>query len=124
MAILGIDYGDKKLGIAKSAANDTIAVPIGTISNSSAESVITKLQDICAEEQVSVIVVGMPSDQQGEKTQKFVELLKEHLNITIATIDERFSTQEAKKLQQQSGDKSDDDPIAAMLILQTYLDRQ
>lgn len=127
MSILGIDYGDKKIGLAKSVGN--LAVPLKILENKGSDFVFKNIENICAEEQIEQIVVGMPRSHSGrenaqeKKVEDFIKNLKELLHIEVIPEDERMSTLQAQKLGVGLKGRGDDDAIAAMLILQSYLDK-
>ena len=131
MTILGIDYGAKKIGLALSDQRERMAMPLQIIPNTNLAAAVQLIQSICQSEQIGKIVVGLPvSLQQNDSTtasiqvvQTFLDKLHQVIQLPIETIDERLSTAEAKKLLVGQGG-GDDDAVAAMLILQTYLDRQ
>jgi putative transcription antitermination factor YqgF len=117
MKSLGIDYGAKRIGLAKSAGKT--AVPFGIIENDA--GLFGRISRICDEENIEKIVVGMPyaneENDQMRDPQLFVDKLKKLLFIEVVIEDERMSTQMAKKR------GVDDDSVAAMYILQSYLDK-
>src|SRR3989339_2082953 len=98
MEILGIDYGDKRIGLSL-AARDSIAVPYKIIHNIGLAKVLVELKDIIKAEEIKTIVIGLPHSLSGEKnqrleiTQKFVDYLKENLDLAIDTVDEQFTSQ-------------------------------
>jgi len=138
MILLGIDYGAKKIGLAKAERN--LALPLTIIANTNQTEVLAKIKKICDQENIQQIIIGVPvslqrsvehflrdKDLQNKQLQEvlvFVDWLKSQLTIPIEVEDERLSTKLAKNLQQGEDKKSPDDAIAAMLILQAYLDRQ
>ncbi|MFH1225882.1 MAG: Holliday junction resolvase RuvX [bacterium] len=122
MKLLGIDYGDRHLGLAIADSETKLASPWQIIGNNFIE-----LKRIITEEKIEKIVVGRPIGHRGQlaKTKKFLELLKNNLTLPIDTEDERFSTVMANKLIKGNKKKGErDDAISAMLILQSYLDRK
>ncbi|OGY45563.1 MAG: hypothetical protein A2731_01480 [Candidatus Buchananbacteria bacterium RIFCSPHIGHO2_01_FULL_39_8] len=141
MSILGIDYGSKKIGIAKSDDKNSLALPLEILSNTSKADVLAKLKLICQQEQVERIIVGVPISLQPDKREtfwrqkdlqndqmrevlNFVGWLKNNLDLPIEVEDERLSTKMANGLRKDLVKKGPDDAVAAMLILQTYLDKQ
>ncbi len=134
MRIMGIDYGEKRIGIAISDPLGITAQGLPTIERTNIQDDIQKILNIVHEKEAKEIVVGLPKHMNntlGEKAQaviKFVDLLKKHINIPINTIDERFSTVRANRAMLE-GDLSRKkrkvrvDMIAAQLILQDYLER-
>lgn len=121
MKILGIDYGDKKVGLSLSTGN--LAMPWQTLLNHGVKELIQELGKIVDTEDISKIVVGMPLGLKGNKTdqsrevERFYQALHDKLKVPVDLADERFSTQLA--IRQGS---ADDDAQAAANILQSYLD--
>ncbi len=132
--ILGLDVGDKTVGVAVSDLLQLTAQGVTTIKRESKVKDYQKLKDIIDEYGVSIVVVGLPKNMngtlgpQGEKTIKFAEKLKNKYGVTIVYEDERLTSVAAEKLL-ISGDmrrekrKEVIDKVAATYILQTYLDR-
>ena len=134
MRIMGIDYGEKRIGVAISDPLGITAQGLPTIERTNIQEDIQKILNIIREKEVNEIVVGLPkhmNNMLGEKAQAvlaFVDLIKKHVNIPVNTIDERLSTLRAHKAMLEgdlSRKKRKDrvDMIAAQLILQGYLDR-
>lgn len=125
MKYLGIDYGESKVGLSIGDDESRLALPYKIIKNTGWDKLFSDLNDVIRNENISVIVVGLPlnvkaeASQQTEHTKKFFERLKElQSDLTIEFHDERFSSQEAQRL--RPGQQDDD--IASMLMLQNYLD--
>ncbi|MBN2087641.1 Holliday junction resolvase RuvX [Candidatus Peregrinibacteria bacterium] len=130
---LGIDYGDRRVGIAVSDFNKEIAFPRDFLEFKSINSLIQQIRDICEEEQICKIVLGLPIQMDGTfgdraiETQKFFDELKQNLpEIGVDFFDERLSTEYAKKALGMQGIKSKDqkgkrDALSAQIILQNYL---
>ncbi|HHT9130173.1 MAG TPA: Holliday junction resolvase RuvX [Candidatus Brocadiaceae bacterium] len=134
MRIIGIDYGEKRIGIAISDPLGITAQGLPTIERTNIQEDLQKILNIIREKEVGEIVVGLPkhmNNSLGEKAQEvlaFVDLLKKHSNLPVSTIDERLSTVRAQRALLEgnlSRKKRKDrvDMIAAQLILQDYLDR-
>lgn len=136
MRILGIDYGDARCGIAITDPLNITAQGIETIyCNGSDKVILKKLDEIFKEYDVDTIVVGMPYNMNGtkteraEKTENFIHKLKCKYNkIKIENIDERLTTVEAHKTMNfldVSKNKKKDivDTISAVYILETYLNK-
>ncbi|MDE1890429.1 MAG: Holliday junction resolvase RuvX [Planctomycetota bacterium] len=134
MRIIGIDYGEKRIGIAISDPLGITAQGLPTIERTNIQEDMQKILNIIREKEVGEIVVGLPkhmNNSLGEKAQEvlaFVDLLKKHSNLPVSTIDERLSTVRAQRAMLEgnlSRKKRKDrvDMIAAQLILQDYLDR-
>ena len=133
MRIMGIDYGEKRFGIALSDPLGITAQGLPTVERTSIQEDIKKIINIIQEKEVQEIVVGLPkhlNNTLGDKAKEvlnFIDTLKQHINIPIKTFDERFSTVRANRAMLE-GDlsrkkrKERVDMIAAQLILQGYLD--
>jgi putative Holliday junction resolvase len=129
---MGIDYGEKRFGIALSDPLGITAQGLPTIERTSIQEDIKKIINIIQEKEVQEIVVGLPkhlNNTLGDKAKEvlnFIDTLKKHINIPIKTFDERFSTVQANRAMLE-GDlsrkkrKERVDMIAAQLILQGYL---
>lgn len=135
MRTLGLDVGDNTIGIAVSDPLGFTAQGIKTIVRTEIERDLEELRSICTEYQISRIVAGLPRNMngtlgpQGEKVLEFTGLLEQSLGIPVETWDERLSTVSAQKILIE-GDvrrkkrKGVIDKMAAVLILQNYLDRK
>ena len=134
MRIMGIDYGEKRLGLAISDPLGITAQGLPTIERSRVQEDLQKILTIIREKDVGEIIIGLPKHMNntlGEKAQAvltFVDLIKKHVNIPVNTIDERLSTVMAHRAMLEgnlSRKKRKDrvDMIATQLILQNYLDR-
>jgi putative Holliday junction resolvase len=118
---LAIDVGTKKIGLALSYA--TLAQPFRIIANT--QSVVQEIQDICQEEQVEQILVGISEGKSAQLARDFAALLQSSINLPLTMTDETLTTQEAiEKIQQVKGKLSrmDDDHIAAAIFLQEWID--
>lgn len=127
MKILGLDYGDKRIGVALGDSDHGLATPLTIIDNVSMEGVMIKLKNLIAEEHCELVVVGWPlalSGQESEQTRKtkiFIDYLKSQLSIQVVTTDERFTTKTAADMTALAG-REYDDAEAAAAMLQMYLD--
>ena len=134
MRIMSLDVGSSTIGIACSDALLMTAQGIETIRRTSLEKDFNRLQELIAEYEVHELVVGMPKNMNGtkgeraEKTEEFVEKMKEVIDLPVSYWDERLSTVMAER-QLIAADvsrkkrKSVIDKMAAVVILQGYLDR-
>lgn len=136
MRILGIDYGDSRVGIAVTDALGITAQGLETISYSGNDKVLLKrLDEILIEYPVETIVVGMPYNMDGTKTiraevtEKFIHKLKCKYNkIKIETIDERLTTVAAHKTMNfldvnKTKKRGIVDTISAVYILEMYMNK-
>lgn len=121
--ILGIDWGEKRIGVAIGDSETRTATPLQVVSN------IDDLIDIIKREDIEIVVVGMPKkldDKESissKNTLNFIEKLEEKLEIPIETVDERLTSKAVDSLDGDKKNKAPRDAMAAMLILQTYIDR-
>ena len=134
MRIVSLDVGSRTIGIACSDALLMTAQGIETIRRTSLEKDFNRLQELITEYEVHELVVGMPKNMNGtkgeraEKTEEFVEKMKEVIDLPVTYWDERLSTVMAER-QLIAADvsrkkrKSVIDKMAAVVILQGYLDR-
>ena len=130
--ILGIDYGEKRVGLALSDPMQMIASPYKTIPNK--PDLIVAIQSIMKAEIVEIVVVGLPKGMKGQETAqtKHVTSFVENLNqndIKVELVDERLTSISAKKALVEQGIKTGHnkgliDQTAAAIILQQYLDSQ
>ena len=133
--IMGLDVGDKTIGVAVSDLMGLTAQGVKTIKRVGKKKDIEALKEIIKERQVNKIVSGLPKSMngtlgpQGEKVIKFCELLEEETGIKIEYWDERLSTVAAERTLIQGNVRRENrkgviDMVAAVIILQGYLDRQ
>ncbi|HHV45516.1 MAG TPA: Holliday junction resolvase RuvX [Tissierellia bacterium] len=132
--IMGLDIGDKTIGVAISDPLLITAQSLKTIRRTGINKDIDAIRDIINEYNISKIVVGIPKNMnntlgpQGEKVLNFVEKLKNRVNLDIVVEDERLTTVQAEKMLIESDVKRKNrkkviDKVAATYILQCYLDR-
>lgn len=120
--LLGIDYGDKRVGLAI-AELGSIAVPYKVVKNT--EKLFEELQEIVEAENINEIIIGLPHSLSGEPnerleiTQKFIEDLGKFINLPIKEVDEQLTS----KLYTQQGVTKEIDKHAATAILDTYLEQ-
>ena len=128
MRILGIDYGDKKIGLAFGDSSARVAVPLEVIRNEG-DVTIEELVRRVKEEDIDLVVVGVPLPQgnhsgvQLEKTRKFIDTLAQAVSVPVVEEDESFTSVESVRLQQEFNAQADEDALAAMLIVQSYIDQ-
>lgn len=131
--LIGIDVGKKRIGLAQSDLLQTIASPIGAFSPS---EIIQKLRELARKEPIQAFVVGWPLTLGGQEKEavqmvrSFIgELKKQFPDISVITLDERFTSVMAQNAIKESGasrkkrrDKGLVDAVAASILLQNYLD--
>jgi len=132
--LLGLDIGEKRVGVSISDALGMLAHPLKTIAWKNKDALILALKEIIQQEKIVSIVVGMPYTLKGgfskktEEISKLVIELKQGLAIPIHIQDERLTTKMAENALRSVGKKPSRerkqiDQIAAVYILQSYLDR-
>ena len=127
MRILGIDHGDVRIGLALSDESGTVARPLQVIQHVAREADAETIARIAAEKEAKLIVIGLPTDSDGEighqarKVQRWADALKQATATPVEFWDESFSSQEAESLKHRTRDEPNDAQAAAVM-LQNYLD--
>jgi len=123
MNLLGIDFGEKKIGLA--LATGPLAEPIGVIKAiRDRQQSISRIKRICQEQEIGKIILGISEGKMAEKTKKFSQELGEIIGLPIEFQDETLTTNEAVAKMREIGKKvKNEDAISAALILQAYLDK-
>ncbi|MFA5629735.1 MAG: Holliday junction resolvase RuvX [Dehalococcoidales bacterium] len=135
MRLLGLDVGDKRIGVAMSDPSGILATPLTIIERRNDNADIEAILDILNHNEIGRIIVGLPLAQDGGiglqagKVKGFAEKLQKQIAIPLEYRDESFSTDSAKKLMLQTKSKkarrnTKDDAIAAAYILQHFLEEQ
>ena len=135
MRRLGLDIGDKRIGVALSDPEGILASPFTIINRRDESQDIEAITDIIRQQQVGQVVVGLPRSldgslgQQAEKVKEFTQKLCGHTQVSVEYRDERLTTVMAQRLKRVSGSKKSrgkarHDAQAAALILQNYLDEK
>ena len=120
MKILGIDFGQRKIGLA--ITEGFLAQPLGIIEIRNWKLGISR---ICQEQDIEKIVVGLPEGRLATEVKKFASQLGKLTDLPVEFQDETLTSQEAVAKMREIGKKlKDEDAIAAALILQSYLDTQ
>ena len=133
--VLGIDYGERRIGLALSDPMGIIAKPLKVIDRNITTDYISEILNTSIEKNANVIVVGLPLTLRGDYSkqtivvQEFIEELTQAGHIPVVSIDERLSSVAAKKSLQEQGvktghEKGRVDETAAAILLQEYLDSQ
>ncbi len=122
MRYLGIDYGEKRVGLALSDSEGILGMPYKTISN---KDLINSLKTIIKNENVEFVVVGLPlslkmqSTSQTDKVVYFKKELEKSVGVPVEFENEFLTSVQAQK---NGIEKGDIDASSAALILQSYLD--
>lgn len=134
--ILGIDYGDRRVGLALSDETATIASPLPTLKRRKGKRPpVAPVARIAEEHDIEEIVIGLPLDLQGEETdwtrevREYGRKLGERTGCPVAYQDERMTSVRAERAvrtlglrREQREEKERVDAASAVLILQAYLD--
>ena len=139
MRILGLDVGERRVGVAISDPTGTVVRPLQTLVQSSREKDLAAVAALVDEHDVGLVVVGQPlsldgtEGPQARRIARYALALAEHLSVPVVSWDERFTTVAAKEIlsrnrsrkkRQHARVKGQVDAIAAAVILQSYLDSQ
>ena len=131
---LGLDPGQRRIGVAVSDPTRTIASPLRFIDTKS-DDVATTLRDLCIEYEVTVVVIGLPISLDGSEgpsakaAREFAEEVCEATGVDVEFHDERFTSRTAEAALIEGGvsrksRKEKRDQVAAAVMLQSFLDRQ
>ncbi len=137
MRLMGLDYGDKTVGVAVSDEMMLTAQPVETIGRERINKLrrtLARIEDLIEEYDVETIVIGLPkkmNNEEGERcerTREFGAMIEQRTGLTVIYQDERLTTAEADVVLQEGGVRRDKrkqyiDKMAASIILQGYLDR-
>jgi putative Holliday junction resolvase len=120
---LGIDYGEKRVGLALSDEEGLLGMPFKTIGN---RDLIKNLKKIIKDEGVGAVVLGLPLNLkmqrtgQTERVEEFKKLFEKHIDIPIEFENEFLTSVEAERW---GATGEDIDSSSAAIILQSYLDK-
>lgn len=135
MRSLGLDIGDRRIGVALSDPEGILASPFSVINRKDDSLAIKAIIDIISQQGVGQVIVGLPRSLDGslgrqvEKVKEFVQRLCQYTKVPVDYRDERLTTVMAQRLRRVSGGKKSRgkvsyDAQAAALILQSYLDEK
>ena len=137
---LGLDVGERRIGVAVGGVEEGVAVPVEVIDRNTVADVWETIERHATSRDVDVIIVGMPFSLDGtmgpqaQETAAFVDELRSKVSVVVETWDERYSSVEADRLlRAASGRRSSrkrnaqlrrtaQDAVAASVMLQSYLD--
>ena len=123
MKVLGIDYGEKRIGLAISDESQTFARELTILSP---KEFWQSINQIIKDQEITKIVLGWPLNMSGEETKKteetkkFKEKLEKLTEIKVEITDERLTSQMAQNI---SGSTKNLDSLAAQILLQNFLDK-
>ena len=132
---LGVDYGDKRTGLAECDVSGLIAGGIGTISEGGMRKTAVKVAEEAEKRSCKKIIIGLPKNMDGSEGPRadvikaFGSLLAEITSIPIDYYDERMTTMVAYRFLGETGTygkkrKETVDTLSAQIILQNYIDRE
>jgi putative holliday junction resolvase len=123
--IVALDYGSARTGVAVSDPTGTLARPIGVIERAGTQAGLEQLVELIASEGAERVIVGMPLTLRGERgeqaleTERFLDTLKDALDVPVEGFDERFTTDLAER---DPGSRNlPEDARAAAHLLTSYL---
>jgi putative Holliday junction resolvase len=136
--ILGLDLGERRIGVAISDPTGTLARPLQTLVRRSREEDFAAIEGLVTGHGVGLVVVGQPltlrgtEGPQARRVSRYAEALADHLPVPVASWDERYSTVTAGEILRRKRRKrrpgtcgvGEVDAVAAAVILQSYLDSQ
>jgi putative Holliday junction resolvase len=131
--ILGIDFGERRIGLALSDPLGIIAQPFLTFDTRKDGDIFKKIEELIEEKGIEEIVLGMPKNmdgtigEKGKAVQEFSQMLSTRVQIPLIFRDERLSSVESLRVLRDAGAKlhkykKSVDKLSAALILQGYLD--
>ncbi len=132
--LLGVDYGQARIGLAISDELGMLAHPLETIPAARLDEAAKRIAEIARERDIGGVILGMPRHMNGEfglsaeEVKKFADKLKPLLTCEVTLWDERLTTTAAHRALRDAGRKTKNtrgivDQVAAQMILQGYLDR-
>ena len=130
--ILGIDYGNKRVGISISDELQLTAQPLTLLKRENDKDLITEIKKIISLYEIEKIVIGFPvlldgtHSKQTKITKKFISLMRKSSELPIEKWEERLSTIEAGKILSSASKnkrKQNIDIVSAQIILQGFLDK-
>lgn len=136
MRILGLDYGSKTVGVAVSDPLGLTAQRVETIwrkQENKLRRTLARIEELVKEYQAERIVIGLPRNmnytmgERAEKSLEFGEMVEKRTGLPVIMWDERLTTREAERALMEAGVRRENrkdylDSVAAVLILQGYLD--
>ena len=133
MRVLGLDLGGKRIGLAVSDPEASIAFPAGILLSVGRKADIAAVCALIVEREIGAVVVGLPRHMDGRHgpeaaaAEKFAAGLRAASGLPVETLDERWTSQEAERSLKDQGhsnrrSRAHVDEVAAAIILRTYLE--
>lgn len=135
MRSLGIDFGERRIGLAVSDPDGRVATPLRTLERSSDAQAIAAIAAIVSEEGIGALVVGEPrrldgtSGDAAERVRSFARKLAAATRLPLALVDEALSSHEADARLREAGLSAQQrrrrvDAVAAQIVLQDWLETE
>ncbi len=132
---LGLDIGDKRIGVALSDELGMTAHPLCTLTRKNRKVDLVAISDLVSLHKVKRVIIGLPISLDGsigehaKKVQKLAQRLQNVIKIPIELCDERFTTAEAEAILQELNKNAKEqkdiiDQVAAVIILREYLEKR
>jgi putative pre-16S rRNA nuclease len=128
--ILGLDVGERRIGLAISTPEGRLAVPLRILESQKEPADIQAIGEIARAEEATSIVVGYPLSLDGSigpqarRIEAFARRLEHASGLPVALWDERLTSVQAERSMTSARRRGPVDDVAAAIILQSYLDRQ
>jgi len=133
MIALGLDHGERRIGVAISDPQGLTARPLTVITRESRDKDLARVRQLAEQFRATVIVIGLPLNMDGTESQgarlarRFANAIRHTLGLEVELWDERLTTFEAEQQMLEAGlpperRKELRDAVAAAVILQDYLD--
>jgi putative Holliday junction resolvase len=128
MKILGIDYGESKIGLALADDDNKLVYPLRVLRFENLDDLKRKLKTIINDEAVGKIVLGIPEGRIKRSISDFAIILREEFKLPLSFVDETLTTKEAQLFSIEAGIKRKkrktlEDAYAACLILEKYFEK-
>jgi putative Holliday junction resolvase len=141
MRVIGLDVGERRIGVASGDTESLVAVPVGFVERVGTDADFDAVIEHATSRDAEAIVAGMPLTMRGtvgpqaESVERFIEELRSRTSLPVLTVDERLTTVEAERRIRETRNpgrggrrrpepKGSLDAAAAAIILQSYLDSQ
>ncbi len=135
MRVLGLDLGERRIGLSISDPEATVATPAGVLERTGLARDLSALGALIREREVERVVVGLPIHMDGhlgpeaEAARRFAAALSEAVGVKVDLLDERWTSVEAERALRESGVRGSKrrksiDSVAATILLRTYLARR
>jgi putative Holliday junction resolvase len=137
MRVLALDLGTRRIGLAVSDSDGSVAFPAGCLEREGTKRDLAVLRSLVRERGIECIVVGLPVHMSGrlgveaEAAERFAQQLARETGLPVDTLDERWTTRQAERAlrdaqasKRRRRQRGRVDSVAAALLLQTYLERR